>query len=121
MESQFKKEFDEKTRIEQFDKIKKKFPDKIPIICEKAPKTHLKSIEKIKYLVPKDTKVGEFSRSFRKKIDLNEKEAFYLLVHEGKGFVSITSDRSLSNIYDTYKDKTDGFLYLVYSAEETWG
>lgn len=43
---------DEEQRKEESSKIRDKFPDRIPVICEKAEKTDIPAINKNKYLVP---------------------------------------------------------------------
>ena len=54
----------------------------------------------------------------RKRIQINQESAFYLLAN---GKISITGDSLLSEIYEKYKDPKDGFLYIVYASELTWG
>ena len=47
-----------------------------------------------------------------------QEQAFYLLVNAKN---SITGDALLSDIYERYKDPEDGFLYIAYASELTWG
>ena len=101
-------------RKEMSEKLRKQFPDKIPIICEKAPKSKMKEIEKIKYLIPKDLTVSHFSLLLRKQIELNPEETFYLLA---KGKYSIVGETSIADIYEKYANKEDGFLYIVYAEQ----
>ena len=106
MEFKFKKDTpDLLQRRNECDKIRKQFPDKIPIICE------------TKYLVPMDLTVGQFSLMIRKRVEIAKEDAFYLLV-DGKH--SIIGDSLISEIYDKYKSE-DGFLYIAYASEVTWG
>ena len=119
MEFRFKQENSEVSlRRQNCDKIREQFPDKIPIICEKDPKSKIRDIDKTKYLVPNDLTVSQFSFMIRKRIEIKQEEAFYLLVN---GKISITGDSNLSEIYDRYHDKEDGFLYIAYASEMTWG
>jgi GABA(A) receptor-associated protein len=99
-------------------KIKEKYPDRVPIICEKDPKSTLMEIDKNKYLVPNDLTVSQFSFIIRKRLALDKSSALFLLVN-GKN--SITGDSSLSDIYEKYKDPEDGFLYISYTGEIIWG
>lgn len=39
-------------RKSEADRIRQKYPDRIPVICEKADKTDIPTIDKKKYLVP---------------------------------------------------------------------
>ena len=119
MEFDFKiKNPDPNRRREEYNNLKLKYPDKIPLICEKDPKSKLHGIEKTKYLIPGDLAVGQFSSMLRKKLELSKEEAFFLLIN---GKHSITGDTLMSELYDKYKDIDDGFLYISYSSELTWG
>ena len=119
MEFKFKKENpDGEQRRKECEKIRNQFPEKIPIICEKDPKSNIRDIDKTKYLVPSDLTVSQFNMMIRKRIEIQQEAAFYLLVN---GKTSITGDSLLSEIYDKNKDPEDGFLYIAYASELTWG
>jgi GABA(A) receptor-associated protein len=119
MEFRFKLEnSDPEVRKKECEKIRVQFPEKIPIICEKDPKSNIKDIDKTKYLVPADLTVANFSGMIRKRIEIPEEAAFYLLAN---GKSSLTGDKLLSEVYDSYKDPEDGFLYVAYASELTWG
>ena len=119
MEFRFKQENKVEIRKGNCDKIRQKFPDKIPIICEKDPKARtLRDIDKTKYLVPNDLTVSQFNFMIRKRLEINKEEAFFLLAN---GKTALSGDNNLNDIYKRYKDKDDGFLYIAYSSELTWG
>ena len=119
MEFQFQRDNpDPEKRKSECEKIRRQFQDKVPIICEKAPKSNLEKIDKTKYLVPGDLTVSQFSFMIRKRIQLPKEQAFFLLVN---GKSSITGDSLLSEMYEKYKDEKDGFLYIAYASELTWG
>lgn len=99
-------------------KIREKYPDRVPIICEKDPKSKIKDVDKTKYLVPNDLTVSQFSFIIRKRLEMSKDAALFLLV---SGKHSITGDSSMSEIYEKYKDAEDGFLYIAYASELTWG
>lgn len=105
-------------RKAESSKIREKYPDRIPIICEKDPKSKMKDVDKTKYLVPNDLTVSQFSFIIRKRLEMNKDAALFLLV---SGKHSITGDSSMSEIYDKYRDPEDGFLYIAYTSELTWG
>jgi hypothetical protein len=48
----------EKRRAEG-EKIRRKYPDRVPVIVEKAPKARIGDLDKKKYLVPSDLTVGQ--------------------------------------------------------------
>ena len=115
-------------RKQESQKIREKYPDRVPVICEKDPKSKMKSIDKTKYLVPNDLTVSQFSYIIRKRLELDKSSALFLLV-SGKHSITggkklifkINLDSALSEIYEKYADKDDGFLYISYTSEITWG
>ena len=117
MEFKFKKEKNLETRQSECQKVLKQHPGKIPIICEKAPRSKIKPIEKTKYLVEPNLSLPQFKATIRKKLDLDDKEAIFFLIN---GKSSLSGNESLGTIYEKYKSK-DGFLYIAYAAEEIWG
>ncbi len=109
---------DPKKRKDESIKIREKYPDRVPIICEKDPKSKMKDIDKTKYLVPNDISVSQFSFIIRKRLEMSKESALFLLV---SGKHSITGDSSMGEVYEKYKDIDDGFLYIAYTSELTWG
>ena len=107
-----------KKRKEESIKIREKYPDRVPIICEKDPKSKMKDIDKTKYLVPNDISVSQFSFIIRKRLEMSKESALFLLV---SGKHSITGDCSMGEVHERYKDSEDGFLYIAYTSELTWG
>merc|ERR1711933_146749 len=103
-------------------RILAKYPDRIPVICEKAARSNLPDIEKKKFLVPGTMLCGEFKYIVHKHINqaadvaLASDQTIYL-------FVNGTSPKTgalMSEIYEEHK-ADDGFLYITYSAENTLG
>mgnify|MGYP004708394943 CR=1 FL=1 len=97
-------------------RILKKFPDRIPVICEKVEKSDIQEIDKRKYLVPSDLTVGQFVYVIRKRIQLPPEKAIFIFI---KDILPPTAALMLS-IYEEHKDE-DGFLYVLYSGENTLG
>jgi GABA(A) receptor-associated protein len=95
---------DPNKRRQESEKIREKYPDRVPIICEKAPNCKgLNNVDKSKYLVPNDLTVSQFSFIIRKRLEMSKDAALFLLV---SGKHSITGDTS-SEIYEKYADKDD--------------
>ena len=70
-------------RIEQANRIKQKYSDRIPVIAEKYKKSNLPNIEKKKYLLPEDLTVNQFQYVIRQRVKLTSDQAlFTYVVHE---------------------------------------
>ena len=103
-------------RISESNKIIEKYPDRIPIIVEKSADSNLKDIDKQKYLVPKELTFSQFLYIIRKRIHLNEAEALFIFINNKL----VPSNKSMNEVYDVDKDE-DGFLYVTYTNENTFG
>ena len=117
MEFSFKKNFSLENRKEKYNKVLINANGKIPVICEKDPKSDIETIEKTKYLVSPDMTVNQFESIIRKKLKLNKEKALFFIVN-GKN--AIVGTQLFSEIYTKFKDE-DGFLYLAYASEDIWG
>lgn len=114
--SSFKEKFPLKKRKDESTRIRKKYPDRIPVIVEKAKNTEIDDIDKKKYLVPSELTVGQFVYVIRKRIKLSPEQAIFLFIDN-----KLPPTASLmSQIYKEYGDN-DGFLYVSYSGESTFG
>lgn len=93
-----------------------KYPDRIPIIVEPAPNCRLPPLDKKKFLAPEEITVGKFVFEIRKHVKLDRAQAIFLFVDNSIPLISQT----IGGLYEKYKDP-DGFLYLTYSGENTFG
>jgi GABA(A) receptor-associated protein len=110
------KSFEE--RKSESQKIRDKYPDRVCIICEKAPNAgNVKNIEKIKYLVPNTLTMGQFIHIIRKKVDIEACKSLFLFVNNR---VVPPTTTEMGRLYDQYKDKDD-LLYMTYATENTFG
>jgi|TARA_Y100000389_G_scaffold87245_1_gene83825 GABA(A) receptor-associated protein len=112
----FKKKKTEEERIKESTKIIEKYPDRIPIVVEKSKNSKVKDIDKNKYLVPSDMTLSQFLYIVRKRIDLDTSEALFFFINN----TLCNNTMLLSEVYNKFKDK-DGFLYIEYSTENTFG
>ncbi|KAF3453451.1 hypothetical protein FNV43_RR03891 [Rhamnella rubrinervis] len=105
-------------------RIREKYPDRIPVIVEKAERSDIPDIDKKKYLVPADLTVGQFVYVVRKRIKLSAEKAIFIFVKNilppTVRIIDITAAAMMSAIYEENKDE-DGFLYMTYSGENTFG
>ena len=113
----FKDKYPFKQRKIDCSQILSKYPDRIPVICEKHPYSRsAPDIDKHKYLVGFDLTVGQFMSVIRKRMYLKPELALYIFING-----SIPSNSTiLQNLFLDYKDD-DGFLYINYDVENTFG
>jgi GABA(A) receptor-associated protein len=103
-------------RCAEASKIRAKYPDRIPVICEKADRSDIAEIDKKKYLVPVDLTVGQFVYVIRNRIKLPPEQAVFVFIND----VMPPTASLMSAIYEEQKSP-DGFLYITYSGENTFG
>jgi len=97
-------------------RIREKYPDRIPVIVEKSKNNNIPDIDKHKFLVPSDLTMGQFIYIIRKRLNIQPEQAIFIFINN----TLPPSAEIISNIYKTSKD-TDGFLYVLYSGESTFG
>ncbi|WZZ34671.1 hypothetical protein YC2023_018072 [Brassica napus] len=139
-----------KVRMAESTRIREKYQDRVPVIVEKAGQSDVPDIDKknlkscidsqscflvddefkasslvkfkldfvssLRYLVPADLTVGQFVYVVRKRIKLGAEKAIFVFV---KNTLPPTASL-MSAIYEEHKDE-DGFLYMTYSGENTFG
>jgi len=97
-----------------------KYPSRIPLIIEKLENKNdnvIPDIDKNKYLVPDDLTVSQLMYVIKKRLKLTPDKALFIFCGDGK---LLSSSYTMRYIYQNYKDK-DGFVYIVYSGESTFG
>ncbi|KAL6190767.1 hypothetical protein ACLB2K_037161 [Fragaria x ananassa] len=112
----FKQEFSFDERLEESKNIIGKYPDRVPVIIERYSRTDLPEMEKKKYLVPRDMSVGQFIHILSSRLQLTPGKALFVFV---KNTLPQTASH-MDSIFETYKED-DGFLYMCYSSEKTFG
>ena len=114
----YKSEHTKEAREAEASKIRKKYPDRIPIIVERAANASksIPDIDKKKFLVPSDLSMGQFQYVIRKRVKMNSEKAMFVFINNKL----ISTSTLLSLVYDEHKDE-DGFLYVTYCGENTFG
>jgi GABA(A) receptor-associated protein len=114
----FKSEKTFEQRKAECTRVREKYPDMIPVICERhTTSSTLPQSERRKYLVPLDITMGQFKYVIRKRIKMRPDEALFIFVD---GSVLCPTMTSVGEMYKEHRDE-DGFMYLVYSGESTFG
>jgi GABA(A) receptor-associated protein len=108
-------EFDK--RKTEADKIRARFPEKIPVIAEKGKNSKLIQAEKTKFLIHEDMTLAQFMVVLRRRLTLECEDALFIYV--GDNTLAATS-MSMGSLYKDFVDP-DGFLYLTYCSENTFG
>ena len=113
----FKYNYSFEERAIESNRIINKYPCRLPIICERAKNaTDCPTIDKNKYLVPDDFAFGQFIFVIRKRLKLSPEKALFMFIKD----VVPHSTQSIKEIYKANVDP-DGFLYVSYSFENTFG
>ena len=111
----FRQKHSLEARKEEASRILSKYPDRIPVICERA-NNNIKDLDKKKYLIPNDLKMIDFLMVVRRRLNLPAHQSLFVFVNDKL----INGSELLSKIYDGEKDE-DGFLYVMYGGESTFG
>ena len=96
--------------------IKLKYPDRIPVYVNKKEKSDVPDLTRHKYLVPKEMTLGNFVYILRKNIQLTSDKAIFVFVDN---IIPPTSE-SMNTLYEKHANE-DGFMYVIYSGESTFG
>ncbi|KAG6786997.1 hypothetical protein POTOM_008622 [Populus tomentosa] len=127
MGKSFKDEFTFEQRLEESQDIIAKYPLRVPVVVERYCKTDLPEMEKKKYLVPRDMSVGQFIHILSSRLRLTPGKALFVFVKDtlpqtaNIWYPSLLPAAALmDSVYESLKDE-DGFLYMCYSSEKTFG
>ncbi len=96
--------------------IKSKYPNAVFVYVSLAPNSNLPPLDKHKYIVPKDTSVGQFLYILRRRMQLQPDKALFIFINN----TLPTSSQTMSEIYHQYKS-ADGILRIVCTSESVFG
>lgn len=103
-------------RREEAERIRSRYPKRIPVVCEVHPRSTIGPLDKNKYLVPEDLTIGQFSYVIRRRLKLKPETAVFILINNT--FPSTSTE--MFYLYDEFKDES-GFLFCQVSGENTFG
>ncbi len=111
--SDFKKTHPFSERKAECDRIREKYPDRVPVIvhCAKGLK-----IDKQKYLVPHNLTVSQFVYVLRKRMTLQPEEAMFLFADK----TLPPAQMLMSQLYADHKESC-GFIFVTLQKESTFG
>ena len=104
------------TSKQKIDRIKLKYPNRIPVIVNKSKNSNAPDIDKNKYLVPSDLTLGQFIYVIRKRIKISPEQAIYVFCKDTLPNTSMV----MSELYNIYKNSNE-LLELTYNIENTFG
>ena len=109
-------------RKEEARRLRQKYPDRVPVICEpegfvvRGETRAALRLDKKKFLVPGDLNGAQFMYVIRKRCNLKPDEAIFIFIQNKL----LPGHLMMSQVYDKYKDD-DGMLYCYVSKESTFG
>jgi GABA(A) receptor-associated protein len=103
-------------RKQESTDIINKYTGRKPIIVQKYEKSDMQDIDKCKFLVPDELSMTQFMFIIRKRIKLESSQSLFLTINGSL----VPSNRCISELYEELKDE-DGFLYVTYTNENTFG
>ena len=114
----FKEKYHFQHRVAESNRIIQKYPERIPVICQRGKYAGklCPNLDKTKYLIPTDLTMGQFIWVIRNRLKISSNIGLYLFVNGGVQPVGYL----IKNIYSQHKDE-DGFLYVYYNIENTFG
>lgn len=113
----FKEKHHLDNRIKESETIRNKYPDRVPVIVEKHLNSTIADIDKNKFLVPGNLTMGQFAYVIRRRMKLPPEQGIFLFIRKQ---IIPPHFMLMSSLYKEYKDD-DGFLYITYTNENTFG
>ena len=97
-------------------RLRETYPDRVPVIIKKNK--DMKSLEKLKYLVPKDLTVGQFMYIIRKNLNFSQEKALFFFINNTLPPVVATFGEI---DLDPANREKDGAVYATITLENTFG
>eukprot|EP01083_Nonionella_stella_P065059 170132_1 len=112
----FKKQHSLQERQSKATRVLSKYNDRVPVICERDPHSCIKDMERCKILVPRELTMAQFVKVIRKRIELGCEQSIFLFIND----TLVPNGKMMIDVYEEHKD-ADGFLYISYAAENSFG
>ena len=112
----FRERFSINERIQERTRVTQTRPGYIATIFEQGSKDS-PCIDKEKFMIPSDMNGAQLMFIIRRRIKMEPSQALFLFCKSKM----ITGSDVVCNIYERHKDPVDGFLYITYTSENTFG
>lgn len=112
----FKQNYTEDVRKSESRKMMAKYEERVPVVAQQHQPMAMDGNDCDKFLVPKDLSLGQFLTVLRKRKHLRADQSIYLIVNN----MVPPATMLMGTIYDNHADE-DGFLYIFYAFENTFG
>jgi GABA(A) receptor-associated protein len=106
------------------ERIRRRYPDRIPVIVEpllsssSSNELKLTRLENEKFLVPSEFSFGQLAYNIRRRLRLRSEHALFFYI--GSYGKQPLLNSTMESLYHQNKD-IDGFLYLCYAEEKVFG
>jgi GABA(A) receptor-associated protein len=112
----YQKLFSFEQRFNESSKNMYSNPKHVAVYIEKSKNSKIEDLNKHKFLICKETTVGFLVKLVRERLQVKAEKGIYLYV----GNTIPTSSSLIGDVYDLHHD-ADGFLYLYFDVESTFG
>ena len=113
----FRLRFTKEERLAEQEKTTSRRPGYVPTIFEHKEGSNTYKLDKEKFLLPNDLTGAQLLFVIRKRLKMKPCEALFLICNHRM----ISGTDTVRNIYTRNKDPEDGFLYMAYTLENTFG
>lgn len=97
--------------------VRRAHPDRVPVVCQRSAESALEPAKKSRYLVPRTLTVQQFLFIVRKHAKLTPEQAIFLFTANK----TLASGSTTIGELDENMRNEDGFVYIFYTDENTFG
>lgn len=116
MSNSYEKAHPFEKRSKDSENIRKRYPDRIPVVVLQDKKDSLPKLNRSKYLVPMDLTLGQFIYVLRKRLVLQGSDALFVYINN----TLVPTSHAMEQIFNEHRS-SDGFLYLTIAGENAFG
>ena len=98
--------------------VRRQHPHRVPVVCQPAATSKLQAPCKTRYLVPRALAVQQFLFVVRRNAKLSSQEALFLFA--GDDYTLTSGTMTIGDLDENRRD-ADGFVYIFYAEENTFG